>query len=149
MIMWAWRHRRRRRNPKIIIIIIINCCSLSVELMKSCILGLRVKNRSRSWHRSLRCRTVGSKNEAWGLKCALKPRRLNQLRKDVAQVVSIGQLPTSTNPIQNGVLDLTNQEVHNVKLRVGDQGTKEPKLNMSGSLPVSHPRQKSPSDELI
>jgi hypothetical protein len=32
---------------------------------------------------------------------------------------------------------------------VGDQGTKEPKLNMSGSLPVSHPRQKSPSDELI
>jgi hypothetical protein len=63
--------------------------------------------------------------------------------------VSIGQLPTSTNPIQNGVLDLTNQEVHNVKLRVRDQGTKEPELYMCGSLPVSHPRQKSPSDKLI
>jgi hypothetical protein len=150
MIMWAWRHRRRKRNPKIIIIIIIiNCCSLSVELMKRCILGLRVKNRSRSWQRSLRRRTVGSKNEAWGLKCALKSRRLNQLRKDVAEVVSIGQLPTSTNPIQNGVLDLTNKEVHDVEHRVRDQGTKEPKLDMCGSLPVYHPRQKSPSDKLI
>jgi hypothetical protein len=64
MIMCAWRHRRRRRNPKIIIIIIINCCSLSVKLMQSCILGLRVKNRRRSWHRNLRRRTVESKNEA-------------------------------------------------------------------------------------
>jgi hypothetical protein len=128
------------RNPKIIIIIIIiSCCTLSVELTKSCILGLRVKNRSRSWHRSLRRRTVGSKDKARGLKCALKPRRLNQLRKDVAQVVSIWQLSTSTNPIQNGVLNLTNKEVHDVKLRVRDQGTKEPELNMCGSLPVSHP----------
>jgi hypothetical protein len=46
MIMRAWRHRRRRRrwNPKIIIIIINNsCCVLSLELMKSSILGLSVK----------------------------------------------------------------------------------------------------------
>jgi hypothetical protein len=64
MIMGAWRHRRRRRNPKIIIIIINSCCILSVELTKSSVLDLRVKNRSRSWHRSLRRRTVGSKNEA-------------------------------------------------------------------------------------
>jgi hypothetical protein len=32
---------------------------------------------------------------------------------------------------------------------VRDQGTKEPKLNMSGSLPVTHPWQKRPSHELI
>jgi hypothetical protein len=151
MIMWAWRHRRwrRRRNPKIIIIIvIINCCILSVELTKSSILGLRVKNWSRSWHRSLRHRTVGSKNKAWGLKCALKLWRPNQMRKNVAQVVSIWQLTTSTYAIQNGVLDLTNKEIHDVKLRVRDQGTKELELDMCGSLPVSHPRQKSPSDKL-
>jgi hypothetical protein len=45
-------------------------------------------------------------------------------------------------------VDLTNKEVHDVKLRVRDQGTKEPELDMCGSLPVSHPRQKSPSDKL-
>jgi hypothetical protein len=75
MIMLAWRHRRWRRrwNPKIIIInccilsfelMIINCCILSFELMKSSILGLSVKNWSRSWHRSLRRRTVGPKDKA-------------------------------------------------------------------------------------
>jgi hypothetical protein len=70
------------------------------------------------------------------------------MRKNVAQVVSIWQLTTSTYAIQNGVLDLTNKEIHDVKLRVRDQGTKELELDMCGSLPVSHPRQKSPSDKL-
>jgi hypothetical protein len=68
MIMRAWRHRRRRRrwNLKIIIIIIIiiNCCILSFELMMSSILGLSVKNWSRSWHRILRRWMVGPKDEA-------------------------------------------------------------------------------------
>jgi hypothetical protein len=148
MIMWAWRHRRqrRRRNPKIIII--IKCYILSFKLMKSSILGLRVKNWSRSWHRSLKRRTVGPKDKAWGLKCTLELRRSNQLLKNVTQVVSIWQLSTSTYAIQNGVLDLTNKEIHDVKLRVRDQGTKELELDMCGSLPVSHPRQKSLSDKL-
>jgi hypothetical protein len=48
MIMSAWRHkrRRRRRNPKVIIIIIIvrDCCALSLELVKSGILGLSVNH---------------------------------------------------------------------------------------------------------
>jgi hypothetical protein len=84
MIMWGWRHRRQRWNPKIIIIIIIiNYCILSFELMKSSILGLSVKNWSRSWHRSLRRRTVGPKDKAWGLKCALELGRPNQLSKNV------------------------------------------------------------------
>jgi hypothetical protein len=74
--------------------------------------------------------------------------RPNQLRKDVAQVVSIRQLASSMQTIQYSVLDLTNEEIHDVKLRVRDQGTKEPELNVCGSLPVSHPRQKSPSDKL-
>jgi hypothetical protein len=137
---------RRGWNPKIIII--INCCILSFELMKSSILGLSVKNWSRCWHRSLRRWTVGSKNKAWGLKCALELWRPNQLSKNVAQVVSICQLTTSTHTIQYGVLDLTNKEVNNVKLRVRDQGTKEPELDMCGSLPVSHLRQKCPSHKL-
>jgi hypothetical protein len=152
MIMWAWRHMRWRRrwNPKIIIIIIIinNCCILSFELMNSSILGLSVENRSRSWHRILRRWTVGSKNKAWGLKCALELWRPNQLSKNVAQVVNIWQLTSSTHTIQYSVLNLTNKEVNNVKLRVRDQGTKEPELDMCGSLPVSHPRQKSPSHKL-
>jgi hypothetical protein len=116
--------------------------------MKSSILGLSVKNWSRSWHRILRRWTVGPKDEACGLKCALELWRPNQLSKNVAQVVSIWQLTTSTHTIQYGVLDLTNKEINNVKLRVKDQGTKEPELDMCGSLPVSHPRQKCPSHKL-
>jgi hypothetical protein len=72
----------------------------------------------------------------------------SQLSKNVAQVVSIWQLTTSTHTIQYGVLDLTNKEINNVKLRVRDHGTKEPELDMGGSLPVSHPRQKCPSHKL-
>jgi hypothetical protein len=124
MIMGAWRHRRRRRrrrrNPKIIIIIIIiiiiNCCVLSFELMKSSILGLSVKYWSRSWHRILRRWMIGPKEEAWGLKCALELWGPNQLSKDVAQIVSIRQLSTSTYTIQYCVLDLTNEKIHNIKL---------------------------------
>jgi hypothetical protein len=152
MIMRAWRHRRRRRrwNPKIIIIIIIiNCCVLSFELMKSSILGLSVKYWSRCWHRILRRWTVGPKEEAWGLKCALELWRPNQLSKNVTRIVSIRQLSTSTQTIQYGVLDLTNKKIHNIKLWVRDQGTKEPELDMSGSLPVPHPRQKCLSHKLI
>jgi hypothetical protein len=151
MIMWAWRHRRRRQrwNPKIIIIIIIiNCCVLSFELMKSSILGLNVKSCSRCRHRSLRRWTVGPKDEACGLKCALELWRPNQLSKNVTQVVSIRKLSTCTQTIQNGVLDLTNKEIHDIKLGVRDQGTKEPELDMCGRLPVSHPRQKCPSHKL-
>jgi hypothetical protein len=152
MIMWVWRHRRRRRrrrwNPIIIIIIIINCCILSFKLIKSNIIGLSVKNWSRSWHRSLRRRTVGPKDKAWGLKCALELWRPNQLSKNVTYVVSIRQLSTGTQTIQNGVLDFINKEIHNVKLGVRDQGTKEPELDMCGSLLVSHPRQKCPSHKL-
>jgi hypothetical protein len=149
MIMGAWRHRRRRRrrNPKIIIS--INCCVLSFELMKSSILGLSVKYWSRCWHMILRRWTVGPKDEVWGLKCALELWRPNQLSKNVTQIVSIWQLSTSTQTIQNGVLDLTNKEIHNIKLWVRDQGTKEPELDMSGGLPVPHPRQKCPSHKLI
>jgi hypothetical protein len=61
MIMRAWRHRRR--NPKIIIIIIFvrNCCVLSLELMKSCILCLSVNHWIRCQHWVLRGWTVGAK----------------------------------------------------------------------------------------
>jgi hypothetical protein len=92
---------------------------------------------------------VGPKEEARGLKCALELWWPNQLSEDVAKIVSIGQLSTSIETIQYDVLDLTNKEIHNIKLRVRDQGTKEPKLDMSGSLPVTHPWQKYPSHELI
>jgi hypothetical protein len=47
---------------------------------------------------------------------------------------------SSTQTIQYSVLDLTNKEIHDVKLGVRDQGTNEPELDMCGSLPVSHPR---------
>jgi hypothetical protein len=70
MIMSAWRHRRRRRNPKVIIIV-RDCCALSLELVKSGILGLSVNHWSRCRHRILRSWTVGSKEEARGLKSAL------------------------------------------------------------------------------
>jgi hypothetical protein len=78
MIMSAWRHRRRRqrRNPKVIIIInniiVKNRCALSLELMKSGILGLSVNHWSRCWHWVLRDWTVGAKEEARGLKSALE-----------------------------------------------------------------------------
>jgi hypothetical protein len=55
MIRSAWRHRRRRRgwNPKVIIIIVRDCCTLSLELVKSGILGLSVNHWSRYQHRIL------------------------------------------------------------------------------------------------
>jgi hypothetical protein len=95
MIMRAWRHRRRRRrqrrNPKVIIIIIVvrNCCALSLELMKSGILGLRVNHWSRCRHRVLRGWTVRAKEETRGLKSTLELWWPNQLSEDVAEIVSI------------------------------------------------------------
>jgi hypothetical protein len=50
MIMCAWRHTRRRRNPKVVIIIIVvvvvvrDYRALSLELVKSGILGLSVNH---------------------------------------------------------------------------------------------------------
>jgi hypothetical protein len=45
MIMSAWRHRRRRRNPKVIIIVVVrDCYALSLELVKSGILGLSINH---------------------------------------------------------------------------------------------------------
>jgi hypothetical protein len=102
MIMSAWRHRRRRRrrNPKVIIIIINiivrNCCALSLELMKSVILGLSVNHWSRCWHWVLRYWTVRAKEEARGLKSALELWWPNQLSEDVAEIVSIWQLSPGT-----------------------------------------------------
>jgi hypothetical protein len=100
MIMWAWRHGRRRRrwNPKdiIIIIIIMGCCALSLKLMEGGVLGLRINHWSRCWHRILWSWTVRPKDEATGLKSTLELRGPNQLSKDVAQIVSIRQLSTST-----------------------------------------------------
>jgi hypothetical protein len=120
MIMSAWRHRRRRRrwNPKVIIIIIIimDCCALSLKLVKSGILGLRINHWSWCRYRILWSWTVGPKEEARGLKSTLELWGPNQLSKDVTQIVSIRQLSTSTNTIQYGVLDLTNEKVHNIKL---------------------------------
>jgi hypothetical protein len=46
MIMSA-RRQRRRWNPKVIIIIIRDCCALSLELVKSGILGLSINHWSR------------------------------------------------------------------------------------------------------
>jgi hypothetical protein len=67
MIMSAWRHRRRRRrwNPKVIIIIIIrDCCALSIELVKSGILGLSINHWSRCRHKILGSWMIGPKEEA-------------------------------------------------------------------------------------
>jgi hypothetical protein len=72
MIMGAGRRRRRRNTKVIIIIIIMDYCALSLELVKNGILGLSVKHWSRCWHRILRGWTVGPKEEARGLKSALK-----------------------------------------------------------------------------
>jgi hypothetical protein len=128
MIMWVGR---RRRNPKVVIIIIIiiiivvrNYCVVSLELMKSGILGLSVNHWSRCRHWVLRGGMVGAKEEARGLKSALELWWLNQLSEDVAEIVSIWQLSPGTKTIQYGVLDLTIEEVNNIKLWVGDQGTK-------------------------
>jgi hypothetical protein len=91
------RARRRRRNPKVVIIIIImDWCALSLELMKSGILGLGVNHWSRCRHRVLRGWTVGAKEEARGLKSALELRWLDQLCEDMAEIVSIWQLSPGT-----------------------------------------------------
>jgi hypothetical protein len=115
MSVWRWR---QRQNPKVIIIIIIvrDCCALSLKLVKSSILGLSVKHWSRCRHRILRSWTVGSKEEARGLKSALELWWPNRLSEDVAEIVSIWQLSPGTQTIQYGVLDLTNKKVHNIKL---------------------------------
>jgi hypothetical protein len=97
MIMSAWRHRRRRRNPKVLIIIIVtDCCAMSLELVKSDILGLSVNHWSRCRHRVLRGWTVGAKEEARGLKSAPELWWPNQLSEDVVEIVSIWQLSPST-----------------------------------------------------
>jgi hypothetical protein len=121
MIMSAWRHRRRRRrwNPKVIIIIIIiimDCYILSLKLVKSGILGLSINHWSRCRHRILWSWTVRPKEEARGLKSTLEQWGLNQLRKYVTQIVSIRKLSTSTETIQYGVLNLTNEKIHDIKL---------------------------------
>jgi hypothetical protein len=59
---------------------------------------------------------VGAKEEARGLKSALELWWLNQLSEDVAEIVSIWQLSPGTKTIQYGVLDLTIEEVNNIKL---------------------------------
>jgi hypothetical protein len=101
MIMGAWRHRRWRRNPKIIIIIIIrNCCALSLELMKGCILCLSVNHWIRCRHWVLRGWTVGAKVEARGLKSALELRWLDQLCENIAEIMWIWQLTPGTKTIQ-------------------------------------------------
>jgi hypothetical protein len=118
MIMSACRHRRQRRrwNPKVIIIIIMDCCVLSLKLVKSAILGLSINHWSRCRHRILWSWTVRPKDEARGLKSTLELRGPNQLSKDVTQIVSIRQLSTSTETIQYGVLDLSNEKIHDIKL---------------------------------
>jgi hypothetical protein len=88
MIMRAWRHRRRRRNPKVIIII-TDCYALSLELVKSGILGLSVNHWSKCRHRIVWSWTVRPKDEARGLKSALELWWLNQLSEDVAKIMSI------------------------------------------------------------
>jgi hypothetical protein len=54
--------------------------------------------------------------EARGLKSALELRWLDQLREDVAKIMSIRQLSPGTKTIQYHVLDLTYKEVNNIKL---------------------------------
>jgi hypothetical protein len=96
IIMSAWRHRRQRRNPKVIIIVARDCCALSLELVKSGILGLSVNHWSRCRHRVLRGWMIGAKEEARGLKSALELWWPNQLSEDVAEIVSIWQLSPGT-----------------------------------------------------
>jgi hypothetical protein len=85
MIKSARGLRRRRWNPKAI----INCCALSLELVKSGILGLSINHWSRYRHRILWSWTVRPKEEARGLKSTLELWWPNQLSKDVAKIVSI------------------------------------------------------------
>jgi hypothetical protein len=59
---------------------------------------------------------IGTKLKARGLEGALELRRPDQLCKDVTEIMSIRQLPTSTVTIQYCILDLTNKEVNHVKL---------------------------------
>jgi hypothetical protein len=54
----------------------------------------------------LRCPAVKSKNDSGRIKSGLELRRSNQLREDVAEVVSVGQLTTSTKSIQDSILYL-------------------------------------------
>jgi hypothetical protein len=61
----------------------MDCCALSLELMKSGILGLSVKHWSRRQHRILWSWTVGLKEEARGLKSTLELWWPNQLSEDV------------------------------------------------------------------
>jgi hypothetical protein len=86
----------------------MGCCALSLKLMESGILGLSINHWSKCRHRILWSWTVGPKEEARGLKSTLELWGANQLSKDVTQIVSIRQLPTSTETIQYGVLNLTN-----------------------------------------
>jgi hypothetical protein len=53
--------------------------------------------------------------EARGLKIPLELRWLDQLREDVAEIVSIRQLTLGTKSIQYHVLYLTYKEVNNIK----------------------------------
>jgi hypothetical protein len=94
----------------------MDCCVLSLKLVKSGILGLSINHRSRCRHRILWSWTVRPKDEARGLKSTLELWGPNQLSKDVTQIVSIGQLTTSSETIQYGVLDLTNEKINDIKL---------------------------------
>jgi hypothetical protein len=62
--------------------------------------------------------------EARGLKSALELWWLDQLREDVAEIMSIRQLMPGTKTIQYRVLDLTYKQVNYSKLGMRDQGTK-------------------------
>jgi hypothetical protein len=62
--------------------------------------------------------------EARGLKSALELRWLDQLRGDVAEIMSIQHLTPGMETIQYRVLDLTYKEVNYIKLGMRDQGTK-------------------------
>lgn len=81
-----------------------------------------------------------TKRESGGVKSCLELRGSDQLREDVVEVVHVGQLTSSTNPIQQCVLNLTDQEVDIVEHRVRYQSTEEPYLNVSGGFCVSLPR---------
>jgi hypothetical protein len=59
---------------------------------------------------------IRAKEESRGLKDALELWWPDQLSEDVAEIVSIGQLPLGTKSIQYDVLYLTNEEVNNIKL---------------------------------
>jgi hypothetical protein len=63
----------------------------------------------------LRCRAVKSKHKSGRVKCGLELRRSDQLHEDMVEKVSVGQLTTSTESIQDGVFYLTYEKVNNVK----------------------------------